>query len=145
VYAIACRFARDLIVQETGYRLLRNEGIELIAADSPRSFVDDAPTAALIRQVLGAVSQFEKAGLVAKLRGARERRRREHGKCEERKSHAEARPNVVKLAKRLRRASPKTGERMSLRKIAAALAEAGHLNERGHTFNPKSIVAMVDL
>jgi hypothetical protein len=32
---------------------------------------------------------------------------------------------------------------MSLRKIAAALAEAGHLNERGKPFNPKSIVAMV--
>jgi hypothetical protein len=32
---------------------------------------------------------------------------------------------------------------MSLRKIAAALTEAGHLNERGQPFNPKSIVAMV--
>ena len=40
-------------------------------------------------------------------------------------------------------ASPKTGKRMSLRKIAAALTEAGHLNERGQPFNPKSIVAMV--
>jgi hypothetical protein len=47
------------------------------------------------------------------------------------------------LAKRLHRASPKTGQRMSLRKIAAALAEAGHLNEHGQPFNPKSIVAMV--
>ena len=27
--------------------------------------------------------------------------------------------------------------------IAAALAEADHLNERGQPFNPKSIVAMV--
>ena len=34
------------------------------------------------------------------------------------------------MAKRLHRASPKTGRRMSLRKIGAALAEAGHLNER---------------
>ena len=41
------------------------------------------------------------------------------------------------LAKRLHRASPKTGKRMSLRKIAAALAEAGQLNERGQPFNPK--------
>ena len=114
VVETANRFARDLIVQETGYRLLRDEGIELIAADSPGSFVDDTPTAALIRQVLGAVSQFEKAGLVAKLRGARERQRRERGKCEGRKSHAEARPDVVKLAKRLRRASPKTGDRSKL-------------------------------
>jgi DNA invertase Pin-like site-specific DNA recombinase len=36
---------------------------------SPTSFLDDTPTARLIRQMLGAVSEFEKAMLVAKLRG----------------------------------------------------------------------------
>ena len=85
----ANRFARDLIVQETGHRMLRNLGIELIAADSPDSFVDDTPTAILVRQILGAVAQFEKAALVAKLKGARERVRRQRGKCEGRKSHVE--------------------------------------------------------
>ena len=73
----------------------------------------------------------EKARLVCKLRHARERVRQEKGKCEGRKPHGELRPEAVALAKRLHRASPKTGKRMSLRKIAAALAEAGHLNERG--------------
>jgi DNA invertase Pin-like site-specific DNA recombinase len=63
------RFARDLMVQEVGFAMLRARGIELIAADSPSSFLDDTPTARLIRQVLGAVSEFEKAMLVAKLRG----------------------------------------------------------------------------
>jgi DNA invertase Pin-like site-specific DNA recombinase len=65
----ASRFARDLIIQETGWRFLRDAGINLIAADSPDSFLDETPTAVLIRQVLGAVSQFEKAALVAKLTG----------------------------------------------------------------------------
>lgn len=139
----ANRFARDLITQETGFRLLREQGIELIAADSPASFVDDTPTAALIRQVLGAVAQFEKAALVAKLKGARDRKRRDAGKCEGRKSHAEARPDAVALAKKLHRKNPKTGERRSLRAIAAALAEAGHVNERGQTFAAKSISAML--
>jgi hypothetical protein len=46
---------------------------------------------------------------------------------------------VVAEAKRLRRASPKTGERLSYRKISAQLAETGHMNERGHPFNPKSM------
>lgn len=139
----ANRFARDLITQETGFRLLREQGIELIAADSPASFVDDTPTAALIRQVLGAVAQFEKAALVAKLKGARDRKRRDAGKCEGRKSHAEARPDAVALAKKLHRKNPKTGERRSLRAIAAALAEAGHVNERGQPFAAKSISAML--
>ena len=40
--------------------------------------------------------------------------------------------------------SPKTGKRMSLRKITAALTEAGHLNERGQPFNPKSVRSMLD-
>ncbi len=57
--------------------------IELIAADSPNSFVDDTPSAVLIRQVLGAVAPFEKAALLAKLQGARERKRRHIGKCEQ--------------------------------------------------------------
>jgi hypothetical protein len=50
----------------------------------------------------------------------------------------------VALAKRLRRASPKTGERRSLRDISALLAEAGHLNEHGRPFNPRSVKAMVE-
>jgi hypothetical protein len=40
----------------------------------------DAPTAILIRQVLGAVAQLE-AMTVAKLRGARERKKRLTGRC----------------------------------------------------------------
>ena len=96
-----------------------------------------------MRQIAGAFAENEKARLVSKLRHARERIREEKGKCEGRKPHVELRPEAVALAKRLHRASPKTGKRMSLRKIAAALAGAGHLNEHGQPFNPKSIVAMV--
>jgi hypothetical protein len=50
----------------------------------------------------------------------------------------------VAFAKKLYRANPKTGKRMSLRKISAALAEAGHLNERGRLFNQRSIKVMVE-
>jgi hypothetical protein len=48
----ANRFARDLMVQEVGFKMLRDRGIDLIAADSPHAFVDDGPTSKLIRQVL---------------------------------------------------------------------------------------------
>jgi hypothetical protein len=56
-----------------------------------------------------------------------------------RKAHVEVNPEAVALAKKLRRANPKTGQRMSLRKIAAELAAAGHLNERGQPLNPNSV------
>jgi DNA invertase Pin-like site-specific DNA recombinase len=82
----ANRFARDLIVQETGYKRLREAGIAIIAADAPEQFVDDTPTSVLIRQILGAVAEFDKAMTVAKLRGARERKRAKLGKCEGRKN-----------------------------------------------------------
>ena len=90
IVEIANRFARDLIVQETGYTMLKERGVELIAADKPDAFLDDTPTAILIRQVLGADSQFKKAMVVSKLKGPRDRKRRETGcKVEGRKSYAE--------------------------------------------------------
>ena len=66
------------------------------------------------------------------------------GKCEGRKAHVELNPQAVALAKRLHRASPKTGERMSLRRISAELKAAGHLNAHGREFNPNSIKSMVE-
>ena len=85
----ANRFARDLMVQEVGYAMLRGLGVTLVAADSPSSFLDDGPTSNLIRQILGAVSEFDKAMTVAKLKDARDRVRRAQGKCEGRKTYAE--------------------------------------------------------
>jgi hypothetical protein len=37
--------------------MLKAKGIEIIAADSPGTFVDDTPTANFVRQVLGAVAE----------------------------------------------------------------------------------------
>jgi hypothetical protein len=92
-------------------------------------FVEDTPTAVLVRQVLGAVVEFEKTTLVAKLAAARRRRRMATGeKLEGRKSHPEARPDVVRLARALARRTPKGG-RLSLRAISAELAARGVLNQ----------------
>ena len=138
----ASRFARDLIVQETGWRLLRDAGITLIAADSPGGFLDDTPTAVMIRQILGSVSQFEKAMLVAKLRAARERRKAVTGKCGGRKSYAERDEAMVVLAKKLS-PYPVNGRKRSLRAIWAELEARGYVNERGKLLNPKSVASML--
>lgn len=138
----ASRFARDLIVQETGFRMLREAGITLIAADSPDAFLDDTPTAVMIRQILGAVSQFEKSMLVAKLKGARERKKRATGKCEGRKSHAEMNPEMVALAKKLAR-YPINGRNRSLRAIAAEMAKEGFTSKDGKPYASTSVMRMV--
>jgi DNA invertase Pin-like site-specific DNA recombinase len=136
------RFARDLIVQETGYRMLRERGITLIPVSSPDHFVEETPTAVLVRQILGAISQFEKSMLVSKLRGARVRKKATGVKVEGRKSHAELHPEAVALARRLHR-KPRNGTRTSLRDIAAALAAAGHVSSAGKPYSPSAIRSML--
>ncbi|MEI6536079.1 MAG: recombinase family protein [Verrucomicrobiaceae bacterium] len=140
------RFARDLAVQLAGHDMLKDMGIALIPATAPDFFTEDTPTAVLVRQVLGAIAQFEKASTVAKLAAARKRRREAIGKCEGRKSHAELRPDIVQMVKELRHAGsgrkPKRGI-PSLRAIASKLATAGYVGEGGQPYNPKSIAAML--
>lgn len=129
VVETSSRFARDLMVQEVGFATLRGLGVELIAADSPTAFLDDTPTAMLVRQILGAVAQFEKAMVVAKLKGARDRKSAAAGKRIE-----GAKPTLIgdalATAKRLHRKNPMTGKRRSLRQIAAEMATKGHVNPR---------------
>jgi hypothetical protein len=78
--------------------------------------------------VLGGVAGFEKTTLVAKLKAARDRKKKATGKCGGRKTHAERRPDVVALAKALARQKPKGGQ-LSLRAISAEL-EAQSLASR---------------
>jgi DNA invertase Pin-like site-specific DNA recombinase len=137
------RFARDLAVQLAGHDMLKALGIALVPASAPDFFIEETPTAELVRQVLGAIAQFEKASAVARLAAARKRKREDSGKCEGRKSHAERRPETVRLAKRLHRLNRKTGARPSLRAISARLAAEGHLNEHRRPFAAKSVAAML--
>jgi hypothetical protein len=62
-------------------------------------------------------------------------------KVDGRKSHAEARPEVVKRAQEL--AQPKGQRGLSLRAISKALAAEGHLNGRGKPFAAKSVASML--
>ncbi len=134
----ANRFARDLMTQETGWMKLQEMGIELIAVDSPNAFIEDTPTAVLIRQVLGAVAQFDKALTVAKLKAARDRKKLETGKCGGRKSWAEMDPKMVDVAKQLRQ----TGK--SLNAVRAALAQQGFVSASGRPFTRSVVSRMAD-
>jgi hypothetical protein len=122
-------------VQETGFRFLQGLGIELIAVDSPDAFLDDTPTAVLIRQVLGAVAQFEKANLVAKLAAARKRTGRHGGQ----RPILKLDPEAVGLAHSLREAMPKR----SLREIAALLESHGCLTQRKTRYSPSVVAQML--
>jgi len=136
----ADRLARDLMVQEVtldafsraGVRVVTSEGYDLTAGDAAKD-----PTRKLIRQVLGAVSEFDKNIVVLKLRAARERKRRQTGRCEGRKpyGHHPAEQAIIAKMKALRR-KPRGGRRMSFAKIADQLNADGFTNRAGRPWSP---------
>jgi DNA invertase Pin-like site-specific DNA recombinase len=131
------------MAQELGIALLIARDVRLVTASGDDLTASDDPTRIMMRQIAGAFAQYEKARLVGKLRSARERKRAEVGKCEGRKSHAEMNPKLVAQAKRLRRVSPKTGERRSLREVSVELEHLGYRNVNGRQYHPKSVLSMV--
>ena len=136
----ASRFARDLAVQIAGHDLLKDRGIVLVPVDAPDHFTDETPTAVMVRQILGSVSEFEKASLVQKLRKARDRKRAETGRCEGRKPVP---TKTVREARRLRRKNPRTGKVLSLRKVANELAAMGYVAPSGNPYGAESVKRMV--
>ena len=109
----------------------------------PGYFLEETPTSEMVRQILGAVSQFDKSSLVLKLKHGREAKRKKYGKCEGRKSIGELHPEIVREAKRLRRKNPKTGKRLSYRKIAEQLAQKGYRTTRGNVYSATMVQRLI--
>jgi DNA invertase Pin-like site-specific DNA recombinase len=110
------RLARDLMIQETIIGDLRKNGFELISVMEPDLLQDD-PSRKLMRQVFGAIAEYEKTMIVLKLRGARARARSKNGRCEGRKpfGYFEGEANAVARMKALR------AEGLGFDRIAARL------------------------
>ena len=136
----ASRFARKVLTQELGIVALQRRGVTVWSARGEINLTEtDDEFKIAMRQIAAVFAELEKRRLVKKLKAARDRKRATGKKVEGRKSHAQERPEIVTLAKRLHRANPKTGKRRSLREISAELAAAGHLNQNGRLFHPKSV------
>jgi DNA invertase Pin-like site-specific DNA recombinase len=142
----ADRLARDLIVGELILNQLRELGVKVVAADSGTELTagDDDPTRTLIRQVLGAVSQFEKAVIVSKLKAARVRKRRAEGRCEGRKPFGfyEGEAETLEVIRKLRR-KPRGGERLSFAAIAERLNAEGRATRTGKPWAPETVRRIV--
>ncbi len=80
------RLARDLMVSEVLMSELRKRGVKLFAVDQgvPIDMASDDgdPTRKLIRQIMGALAEWEKTQIVRKLRAAKNRAKAA-GKCVE--------------------------------------------------------------
>jgi len=80
------RLARDLMIQETIIGDFRKRGFELVSVCEPDLCSDD-PSRKLVRQLFGAISEYDRSMIVLKLRGARERMKAKTGRCEGRKPY----------------------------------------------------------
>ena len=143
----ADRIARDLVVGELILGQLRELGVTVIEAEGGNDLTagdQDNPTAVLIRQVLGAISEFDKSVIVLKLRAARERVRRDKGRCEGRKPFGD-RPGESKTVERILqlRRKPRGGTRLSYAKIAGQLNTENRPTRTGKPWTPGSVFAIV--
>lgn len=78
------RLARDLMTQENILRDLRRRGCELISVEEPDLCSDD-PSRTVIRQIIGAIAEYDRKMIVSRTRAARERIRGRGIRCEGRK------------------------------------------------------------
>jgi DNA invertase Pin-like site-specific DNA recombinase len=142
----ADRLARDLIVGELILNQFPELGVRVIAADAGTELTasDDDPTQTLIRQVLGAVAQFDKAVIVSKLKAARVRKRKATGRCEGRKPFGTkpGEAEVLGLIRQLRR-KPRGGERLSYDAIAARLNANGVPTRTGRPWAGPTVCGIV--
>jgi DNA invertase Pin-like site-specific DNA recombinase len=138
----ATRLARDLMVGEVILQQLTNAGCKVIAADSGTDLSADSddPTRRLIRQVLGAVAEFDRRVTVMKLRAARERKRGRGERCEGRKPFGSM-PGETETLARIRelRRKPPNGKRRSLQRVCDALNAEGRPTRSGKPWTKQAV------
>lgn len=143
----ADRLARDLMVSEVILGQFRDLGVEVVAADSGTELTagDDDPTKRLIRQILGAVAEFDKSVTVLKLRAARDRQRRQRGRCEGRKAFGVHPGEQAALGrmKALHR-KPAGGDRLGPYEIAARLNAEGLATRTGRPWSGTVVRRILD-
>lgn len=137
----ADRLARDLMVGEIILAQFRELGVTVVEAESGTDLTvsDSDPTRKLIRQVLGAVAEFDKSVIVLKLRAARDRVRRRDGRCEGRKPYAKA---IIDRIRQLNR-KPRGGRRRSYQAIADALNQERVPTRMGKPWNRGSVYTII--
>jgi DNA invertase Pin-like site-specific DNA recombinase len=125
------RLARDLMIQETIIGDLRKHGFTLVSVSEP-DLLEDDPSRKLMRQVFGAIAEYEKTMIVLKLRGARSRMKARTGRCEGRKPFGD-RPGEAPTLKRMNELRV---EGLSFARIAERLNLEGRKPRAGQQWHP---------
>jgi len=127
----ATRLARDLYVQEAMLKDAIERDLTIISTTEDDLTNTTDPTRVMIRQILGAFSQFEKANIVAKLRHARETKKATEGRCEGRKPYG-AYPGEAGTLERMKQIHAEVAASAEHKTVQAIFsAAAARLNEEG--------------
>ena len=128
------RLARDLMIQEHIIQDLQRRGIALVSVAEPDLCSDD-PTRKLMRQIMGAIAEYDKAMVVLKLRGARQRAKAKTGRCEGAKPYGTkaGESDVLDRMRTLRKSGA------SFQAIAGVLNKDAISSRRGSKWHPYAI------
>ena len=135
------RLARDLMVSEVLLAECRKRRIQVFSADQGQMIdmaadgVDVDPTRILIRQIMGALAQWEKTNLVRKLRTARKRKRDAGIHCEGALPYGST--PTEKIIKQTMNQLHSAG--LSWAVIAVHLNQNGWKTRRGYYWNAESV------
>jgi DNA invertase Pin-like site-specific DNA recombinase len=135
----ASRLARELLTQELGIIMLQQRGVRVLTTTGDDLTDTSDPMKTAMRQIAGAFAQLEKARLVAKLKHARDRKRREKGHCEGARPNEKHNRAACERAREIRAVDASR----SLRIIAETMAADGLLSSTGKPFTAKIIAAML--
>lgn len=132
------RLARDLMVQETIIADVQKRGFTLISACEPDLCSND-PSRKLMRQIMGAIAEYDRVMIVQKLRAARQRKKAKHGKGEGRHAYGE-KPSEARTLEEIRewRAAGATAKH-----IAEALNNGGYKSRSGKPWRGTTVAKIL--
>lgn len=136
------RLARDLMIQEHIIADVKSRGLTLVSVAEPDLCLDD-PSRKLLRQIMGAINEYDKTMIVLKLRGARQKIRASAGKCEGRKAYGAhpKHPEEIQILAEIRELRK---NRFSLVEIAAKLNKANKPTRgKGNKWFPNTVARIL--
>jgi DNA invertase Pin-like site-specific DNA recombinase len=129
------RFARDLIIGEIILDKITKAGGRVYDISGHALSDTDDPTRGLVRQVLGAIAEYNKNVLVLRMRAKRERMRRDGEPCEGAKRFGITPEQKATIARMLELHK----DRYTNQQIADMLNTEGHRRKHGTTFDHQEV------
>lgn len=146
------RLARDLVLQEQLLAEVRRMGAEPFTTSAAEAgyLADDPgdPSRRLIRQVLGAVNEYERAMIALRLRSGRAAKASKGGFAYGSPAYGQRAVDRALVADQaeqdvIRQIRSRRGDGASLREIAAELNAAGIRPKRGSAWHPQTVSRVI--